>query len=89
MLGKMALTGLSRGDRQAFSLECLCFSAIWGEPGNTGERRDVSLFPHDRLALASLATARNSLRLYGRTEGTFIRAPPAASSLPKGSVGAS
>lgn len=33
-LGKMALTGLSRGDRQEFSLECLCFSAIWGEPGN-------------------------------------------------------
>lgn len=36
-LGKMALTGLSRGDRQAFSLECLCFSAIWGEPGNEQE----------------------------------------------------
>ena len=33
-LGKMALTGLSRGDKQVFSLECLCFSAIWGEPGN-------------------------------------------------------
>lgn len=33
-LGKMALTGLSRGDKQGFSLECLCFSAIWGEPGN-------------------------------------------------------
>lgn len=28
----MALTGRSRGDRHAFSLECLCFSAIWGEP---------------------------------------------------------
>lgn len=27
-------------------------------------------------------------RLYGHTEATFIRAPPAASSLPKGSVGA-
>ncbi|TNN66311.1 hypothetical protein EYF80_023447 [Liparis tanakae] len=25
----MALTGRSRGDRQVFSLECLCFSAIW------------------------------------------------------------
>lgn len=33
-LGKIALTGLSRGDRQAFSLECLCFSAIWGDPGH-------------------------------------------------------
>lgn len=37
-LGKMALTGLSRGDRQAFSLECLCFSAIWGEPGKDSVR---------------------------------------------------
>lgn len=36
VLGKMALTGLSLGDKQAFSLECLCFSAIWGEPGTDG-----------------------------------------------------
>lgn len=42
-LGKMALTGLSRGDRQAFSLECLCFSAIWGEPGNGHQTTNVSL----------------------------------------------
>lgn len=35
-LGNMALTGLSRGDKHAFSLACLCFSAIWGEPGRYG-----------------------------------------------------
>lgn len=38
-LGKMALTGLSRGDRHEFSLECLCFSAIWGEPAGWGGRQ--------------------------------------------------
>lgn len=51
----MALTGLSRGDRQEFSLECLCFSAIWGEPaedvrrlsgvgGRGGDKRGRSAF---------------------------------------------
>lgn len=30
--GKMALTGRSLGDKHVFSLECLCFSAICGEP---------------------------------------------------------
>lgn len=67
-LGKMALTGLSRGDRQAFSLECLCFSAIWGDPGNQQHEalaRNAAFLPTNRettactrarIALASLAS---------------------------------
>lgn len=104
-LGKMALTGLSRGDRQAFSLECLCFSAIWGEPGNGQQTTNVSLSPsryqknkatskllHPSTLKNSLALALAQLiipcRLYWRAEGTFIRAPPAASSFPTRRVGA-
>lgn len=99
----MALTGLSRGDRQAFSLECLCFSAIWGDPGNGRKTRNVRLLPtrsqknNRNLLLPStlkrrlasggggrgyqLAQPTIPSGLHGRTEGSFMRAPPAGSSL--------
>lgn len=39
----MALHGLSRGDRQEFSLECLCLSDNSGEAGNRRKERTISV----------------------------------------------
>lgn len=38
----MALHGLSLGDRQEFSLECLCLSDNKGEAGKRSKERPVS-----------------------------------------------